>query len=310
MSSEPPALIGADELRVRLPMPAAIDALEEAFLHQDPSGGPMRTHVETPSGSLLLMPASGDGGVGVKLVTLTPGNPATGHPLIHAVYVLFDRETQAPVVVLDGAALTALRTAAVSAVATRSLAREDAERLVLFGAGVQARSHLEAMVAVRPIRHVVVVSRSPGPAEDLVDLARAGGLEARVGMPHDVADADLICTCTTSPEPLFDGSWLQPGTHVNAVGSYRPETRELDTETVRRAHVVVESILVAMEEAGDLLIPIREGAIERGDISVDLADLVRRGPGAPGGPKDVTVFKSVGLAIEDLVVARAVVDAR
>ena len=300
--------IGAEELRARLPMAAAVDALEEAFRSQDPSGGPLRTHVDTPHGSLLLMPASGDGGVGVKLVTLTPGNPRAGRPLIHAVYVLFDRETQVPVAVLDGAALTALRTAAVSGLATRYLAQDDAERLVIFGAGVQARSHLEAMVAVRPIRRVVVVSRTSEPAEALAERARADGLEARVGEPRDVADANVICTCTTSPTPVFDGSWLRPGTHINAVGSYQPGTRELDTETIRRAQVVVESILVALEEAGDLLIAIEEGAIERSDISLDLADLVR---GDSGGKRTegISVFKSVGMAFEDLVVARAVVDA-
>ena len=149
--------IGAEELRTRLSMAGAIDALERAFRDEEPAVGPLRTSVETPPGSLLLMPASSQRGVGVKLVSLTPGNPDRGLPFIHAVYVLFDPQTQAPVALLDGSALTALRTAAVSGLATRHLAREDAERLVVFGAGVQARSHLEAMLAVRPIDHVTVV---------------------------------------------------------------------------------------------------------------------------------------------------------
>ncbi|MGH7541438.1 MAG: ornithine cyclodeaminase family protein, partial [Gemmatimonadota bacterium] len=133
-------VIGAEELRARLPMAAAVDALEEAFRVGVPAGAPLRTHVETPAGSLLLMPATGEAGVGVKLVTLTPGDPGRGLPFIHAVYILFDPETQVPLAVMDGAALTALRTAAVSGLATRHLAREDAARLVVFGAGVQARS--------------------------------------------------------------------------------------------------------------------------------------------------------------------------
>jgi ornithine cyclodeaminase/alanine dehydrogenase-like protein (mu-crystallin family) len=300
-------VIGAEELRARLPMAAAIDALEEAFGTLDPTGAPLRTHVETPEGSLLLMPAFGQGGVGVKLVSLTPANPGRGLPLLHASYVLFDAETQAPEAVLDGSALTALRTAAVSGLATRLLSRQDAERLVVFGAGVQARSHLEAMCSVRPAIDLVVVSRSRGAAEALVEEGLGRGLTARVGDPEAVRGADLVCTCTTAEEPLFDGSWLPAGVHVNAAGSYRPETRELDTEAMRRARVVVETREVALAEAGELLIPVREGAIDAGHIVADLAETVR-GAEVRRSPDDVTLFKSVGMAFEDLVVARAIVD--
>jgi ornithine cyclodeaminase/alanine dehydrogenase-like protein (mu-crystallin family) len=299
--------IGADELRARLSMEAAVDALEEAFRTLDPGAGPLRTHVETPAGELLLMPAVGEAGVGVKLVSLTPDNPGRGLPLIHASYVLFDAETQAPEAVLDGSVLTALRTAAVSGLATRHVSREDGHRLVIFGAGVQATSHLEAMCAVRPVTDLVVVSRSPGPAEALVEEGLRRGLTARRGEPDAVGEADLVCTCTTAEEPLFDGSSLPPGVHVNAVGSYRPETRELDTETVRRARAVVETREVALAEAGDLLIPIREGAIDAGHIVADLAETVR-GAEVRRSPEDVTLFESVGMAFEDLAVARAVVD--
>jgi ornithine cyclodeaminase/alanine dehydrogenase-like protein (mu-crystallin family) len=301
-------VIGAEELRARLPMPAAIDALEEAFRTRDPGAGPMRTHVDTAAGSLLLMPATGEDGVGVKVVTLTSDNPANELPFIHAIYVLFRADSQAPAAILDGGSLTALRTAAVSGLATRHLANEDASRLVLFGAGVQATAHLEAMRAVRPVRVVVVVSRSRGPAEALAERARADGLKASVGEPGAVAETDLVCTCTTASTPLFEGSVLHAGAHVNAVGSYQPETRELDTETVRRARVVVETREVAMEEAGDLLIPIDERAIGPEHVVADLAELVR-GTEVRRSDADVTVFKSVGMAFEDLVVARAVVDA-
>lgn len=301
-------VIGAGELRARLPMVAAVDALEDAFRTQDPSGGPLRTHVETPAGTLLLMPAVGAAGVGVKLVTITPANPERDLPFIQASYVLFDAESQAPVGILDGSALTALRTAAVSGLATRLLSREDARRVVIFGAGVQARSHLEAMCAVRPVTDLVVVSRSRGAAEALVAEGRGRGLTARLGEPQAVREADLVCTCTTAEEPLFDGSWLPEGVHVNAVGSYRPETRELDTEAVRRARVVVETREVALAEAGELSIPIDEGVLAAGDIVADLAETVR-GADVRRSPGDVTLFKSVGMAFEDLVVARAVVEA-
>jgi ornithine cyclodeaminase/alanine dehydrogenase-like protein (mu-crystallin family) len=301
-------LIGAKELRARLPMPAAVDALEEAFRTLDPAAGPLRTHVETPAGSLLLMPAFGEAGVGVKVVSLTPANPERGLPFIHASYVLFDAQTQATEAILDGSSLTGLRTAAVSGLATQHLSREDAHRLVVFGAGVQARAHLEAMCAVRPVTELVVVSRSRVAAQALVQEGLGRGLSARPGEPEAVGEADLICTCTTAEEPLFDGSLLPAGAHLNAVGSSRPESRELDTETVRRAKVVVETREVALAEAGDLLIAIREGVIDAGHIVADLAEMVR-GAEVRRSPDDVTMFKSVGMAFEDLVVARAIVDA-
>jgi ornithine cyclodeaminase len=289
-------------------MAAAIDALETGFRSQDPSVAPLRSHLDTPAGSLLVMPAFGDGGVGVKLVTLTPDNPERDMPLIGAVYALFDATTQTPEAIVDGAALTALRTAAVSGLATRHLANPEADRLVIFGAGVQARSHLEAMLAVRPLDHVTVVSRTLPRAQTLVDLARERGVSADVGDPADVIDAELVCTCTTSDVPLFDGKRLRPGAHVNAVGSFRPTSRELDTAAILRARLVVETREAAFAEAGELSIPIGEGAFGREHVVADLAEMVH-GAVVRTTPSDVTVFKSVGLAFEDLIVARALVDA-
>jgi ornithine cyclodeaminase len=289
-------------------MAAAIDALETGFREQDPSGAPLRSHLETPAGTLLQMPAFGDAGVGVKLVTLTPGNAQRDLPFINAVYVLFDADTQMPDAIVDGAALTAIRTAAVSGLATRHLAGTDARSLVIFGAGVQARSHLEAMHAVRSLEHVTVVSRTPERAEALVTLARELGVDAVVGGANDVAGADIVCTCTTSDVPLFDGALLAPGAHVNAVGSYQPATRELDTATLLRARVVVEERDAAFEEAGELCIPIDEGAFGRGHVVADLAQVIN-GAVVRRSPDDITVFKSVGLAFEDLIVARAAVEA-
>ena len=296
--------VDAETLAHALPMTAAIDALEAAFGSERLPEAPLRTHVETRAGTVLLMPAFGEQGVGVKLVTLTPSNSERGLPFIHAVYALFETATQAPVGLLDGAALTAIRTAAVSGLATRHLARTDSSRLAIFGAGVQARSHLRAMLAVRPIEDVVVVSRTRERAET---LAKEAGVDARVGAPDEVGDRDLVCTCTTSATPVFDGSLLAPGTHVNAVGAYRPDLRELDTETIERARVVVETRDDTMEEAGDLLIAMKEGAIGEDHVVADLAEVIR-GVTVRRTAQDVTVFKSVGVAFEDLVVARAAVD--
>lgn len=299
-------VIDATELRRALPMPAAIDALESAFRAPLPSA-PLRSRVETPSGSLLLMPSVSAEALGVKLVTLTAANAGRGLPYIHALYALFDGATQAPRAILDGAALTALRTGAVSGLATRHLAVPGASRLLVFGAGVQARSHVEAILAVRPVQRVTVVSRSARGAEALAAELRAGGVAAGVGAPDAVGEADLVCTCTTSPEPVVQGTLLAPGTHVNAVGAYTPETRELDDEAVRRSRVVVETREVAMAEAGDLLIPIRAGVVEPDHVVADLAEVVAGAP-VRRSAEDVTVFKSVGVAFEDLVVARAAVE--
>ena len=302
-------LIDADELARLLPMPAAIEALERAFAEPELPEAPQRARVDVPAGELLLMPAAGRPGVGVKLVTVAPGNPARALPFVQAAYVLFDPDTLSPEAVLDGTALTTLRTAAVSGVATRRLARPDASRLVVFGAGATATAHLDAMVAVRPIASLRVVSRSPGPAEELAARGRKLGLEAAVAEPGAVAEADVVCTCTTSERPVFDGTLLPPGVHVNAIGAYRPDMRELDDEAVVRARVVVETREAAMAEAGDLLIPMRAGRVGPEHVVAELADVVR-GATVRRGAEDITVFKSVGVAPEDLAVARAALDAR
>ncbi len=293
-------LIGPEELRRRLPMVAAIDALEKGFSATLPEV-PLRSSVRTPDGQMFLMPAAWTSGAGVKLITVTPGNPERGMPLIQGVYALFAPGSQEPQAVIDGASLTAIRTAAVSGLATRWLARDDARKLVVFGAGVQARSHVEAIRAVRPIEETVIVGRTRAHAEAL-----AREVHGRVGEPEDLSEADVVCTCTTSSAPLFDGSRLQPGTHVNAVGAYTVDARELDTETVVRACVVVETREVATAEAGDLMIPISDGVIGPEHLVADLHELVG-GKRVRTSPEDVTLFKSVGMAFEDLVVARAAV---
>jgi len=292
-------VVGAEELLARLPMPAAIDALEEGFRAGIPET-PLRSHAATSDGDMLLMPAaSPDLGAGVKLITVTAGNPSRGLPLLQGAYVLFSPGTQEPQAVIDGATLTALRTGAISGLATRWLARPDARRAVIFGAGVQARSHVTAMRTVRDVDDVVIVSRTAASAEALA--AEVGG---RVADAAAVRDADLVCTCTTSATPLFDGSWLREGVHVNAVGAYTTDHRELDGTAVARGRVVVETRDVAMAEAGDLTLAIEEGAIEADHIVADLQDVVR-GKEVRRSADDLTIFKSVGMAFEDLVVARA-----
>ena len=297
-------VVGAEELREALSMTAAIDALDAAFAREDPSlTTPSRTTLATPAGTLLSMPAAGEGGVGVKLVTLSEFNPQRGLPFTQAVYVLFDAVTQTPQAVIDGTELTALRTAAVSGLATRHLANPDAAILVMFGAGAQATAHVEAMHAVRPVREVVVVGRDPARADALVARTHALGMDARVGTPSDVSTADLVCTCTTSAVSVFSGHELAEGVHINAIGAYLADQRELDTETMRRSKVVVETRDMALREAGDVVMAIDEGALDP-EALVDLAEVVQ-GRSVRTEPGDITAFVSVGFAFEDLVVARA-----
>lgn len=282
-------------------MPQAIAALEKAFAGEPPDT-PQRQVLTRSGAQLLLMPSWGDRFAGVKLVTVQPSNPERGLPLINGVYALFDADAMTPVAVIDAAPLTALRTAAVSALATKLLAAPEAGRLVVFGTGVQAEAHVHAMAAVRTLSDVAVVGRTRTGAEELVRRLSTE-YPARVGSADDVRDADLVCTCTTGTVPLFDGNALPVGCHVNGVGSHSPSARELDTATIRRGTVVVETKEVALTEAGDLLIPLDEG-LERGDVvSATLNEVVLWGPPEPRG--EISVFKSVGVAFEDLAVAAA-----
>lgn len=294
--------IEGSELRALVPMPAAIDALEAAFRNHD-HDTPPRAHVGFGDGELLFMPSSNPRVAGVKLVTVNPSNSERDLPLINGSYVMFDGATLQPIAVIDAAALTAIRTAGVSAVATRALAREDASRLVIFGAGAQAHAHLEAMTAVRPISELVVCS--PSGSSSLVEAARAKGLSARAGSPEDVAAADIVCTCTTSSVPVFSGADLAPAAHVNAIGSYKKNAREVDSETVRRAGTIVVETAEVMGESGDLSVPLAEGVIDPADVSALAAILDGKQEAGSG----ITLFKSVGQAFEDLAVAEAALGA-
>ncbi|MCJ1680477.1 ornithine cyclodeaminase family protein [Streptomyces sp. APSN-46.1] len=303
--------LGAEETAGLLTSAAAADALADALrAGLDPEGCPRRSAVDVPGGQLLLMPAASGAYAGVKIAGVAPANPALGLPRITGSYLLLDGPTLRPLALLDGAALTAVRTPAVSALALRHLAPAGRPlRMVLFGSGPQAYGHLEAVATVRELAEVVVVARNPRGAEELAAHARGTGLAARVGVAADVAGADLVVCCTTAREPLFDGRLVGPGATVVAVGSHEPDARETDTALVRRAAVYVESRAAALREAGDLLVPEAEGAIGPGHITGTLADLVAGRMPAGGPPSSPQLFKSVGMAWEDLAVAVALFQA-
>ncbi|QES52249.1 ornithine cyclodeaminase [Streptomyces venezuelae] len=300
--------MGAEEIGGLLGPVAAADALAAVLrAGLDPETCPQRSQVPVPAGELLLMPAAAGPWAGVKIAGVAPANPARGLPRITGAYLLLDGPTLEPVALLDGAALTALRTPAVSALAVRQLTPAGRPlRLVLFGSGPQAYGHLDALLAERDLAEAVVVARDPAGAGRLAGYAASRGVPvARTGTAADVAGADLVVCCTTAREPLFDGRLVADGATVVAVGSHEPTARETDTALVRRAAVYVESRAAALREAGDLLVPEAEGAIGPGHITGTLADLVcgrHPGPGTVGCPQ---LFKSVGMAWEDLAVAVA-----
>jgi ornithine cyclodeaminase/alanine dehydrogenase-like protein (mu-crystallin family) len=278
----------------------AIAAIERAVAERDRSG-PARTAVPVSGGELLVMPAVTARSAGVKLAGVAPGNPAAGLPRIQAVYLLFDAATLTPRALIDGTALTTLRTPGQSAYAARELSAPDAGRLVVFGAGPQAWGHVHALASVRPIRDVVVVGRTRGRAVDLAGRLQSEGVDARAGGPDAVRDADLVVCATTARTPVFDGRLLADHACVIAVGSHQPDARELDDVVFERAaQVVVEDRATAVREAGDVIQAIASGALAE-DRLTELADV--------GRTRGISVFKSVGMGWQDLAVAEVAYDA-
>ncbi len=290
------------------------EAVESGFqsLFQGEALAPERLHLAIPSQEavLLEMPARIESQtrtlLGTKIVSVFPQNATRNLDTVQGLYLLLDGETGKPLALMDGKFITAMRTAATSAVATKFMAATGKTRLAIFGAGVQARFHIEAMLEVAEVERVLIASRSPEKAERLAEF-----VEAAHHIPCDTvtaeeaaAGANLICTCTNSSEPLFDGALLRAGTHINAIGAYTPQMRELDTRAVTRARVVIDNESAAGREAGELLIPLGEGAITPSHISGTLAEVVAGKIVGRASPDDITLFKSCGLAIEDLVTAQ------
>jgi ornithine cyclodeaminase/alanine dehydrogenase-like protein (mu-crystallin family) len=275
--------ISAAEVAQRLSPAQAVDALEAALLSGlDPEAEAPREVVELGHGQLLVMPSAAASSPVVKLLTVG------GEPRIQGICIVFDGRTLAPVALVDGIAVTNLRTAAVSALAVRHLAVRDARRLVVFGRGPQAHAHATALRAVRPVEHVHMVGRDHGNIDELV------------------AAADIICCCTTARKPLFDGERVADHATVVAIGSHEPDARETDDTLASRATIVVESRASALREAGDVIFAIDAGATTA-DQLVTLSELVR-GEAKPGTDRP-RLFKSTGMSWEDAIIASALAEA-
>jgi ornithine cyclodeaminase/alanine dehydrogenase-like protein (mu-crystallin family) len=307
-------VLSANDVDQCLTMKEAIESMKDAFveLTDGQAAVPPRQVVPMPAsdGQILSMPAYSPHlkKCGLKFLTLMGRNPSQGLPLIHAVYLLADAEDGRPLALIDGERLTALRTGAASGVATDILARPQAKTVAIFGAGVQGRSQLEAVCNVRPIERAFVIDPDPSKAHRFCDeMASRLGLQVTPRSSSEaLLDAEIICTATTSPTPVFQHPELRPGVHINAVGTFRPTNREIPGETVRAARVVVDARVACLEEAGDLIMTIQDGLITDDHIHGELGELISgKKPGRSSGD-EITLFKSVGNAIQDLYAASRV----
>ena len=304
-------ILSASDVRAALPMPKAVDAMRSAYgqLSAGKAIAPPRQHISTDKGVTLIMPAylPEQNEFGIKVVSVYDDNPNLDLPRITATVLVLDPTTGAPKAFIDGGSLTAIRTGAGGGVAADLLARQDAKTVGLFGAGVQARSQLQAVMAVRDIRRVNLISRTEASAEQLSAEISGWRNAPRVNLVRHpkavVADADIVICATTSATPLFDGNALQPGTHITAVGTFVPEKREVDTTTIRRAdRIVVDSREACLEEAGDLIIP-------NAKIDAEIGEIVNGDKPGRESDAEITFFKSVGVAVQDAVAGAAVLAA-
>lgn len=301
-------ILTAADVQTTLPMPKAIDAMRHAYsqLSADKVIMPSRQHISTDKGVTLIMPAYLPEGseFGIKVVSVYDENPEHNLPRITSTVLVLDPTTGETKAIMDGASLTAIRTGAGGGVAADLLARPNASTVGLFGAGVQARVQLQAVMAVRDIKRVNLISRTQASAErlasDISEWTDAPDIDIATSPKQVVQDADIVLCATTSGTPLFDGNHLQPGTHITAVGTFVPEKREVDTITIRRANrIVVDSRQDCLEEAGDLIIP-------NAKIDAEIGEIINGNKPGRQSDDEITFFKSVGVAVQDAVAASVV----
>ena len=299
-----------------LDMAACMDVVEQAFaeLARGTAVLPLRINITPPDGLALYMPAylKEMGALACKVVTVYKKNPEKfGIPTTIGKVLLQNPETGEVICVMDGGYLTAVRTGAASGVATKYMAREGGEMTAgIFGAGVQAKMQLWAVTVARQISKALVYDVSAEAADKFIhEMGSKLDIEiAKAASPDDVLATDIICTATSSPTPIFDGKMVKEGTHINGIGSHTPTARELDTEIVARSRVVGDSREACFKEAGDIMIPLAEGAIDESHFYAELGEVIVGGKPGRGTDAEITLFKSNGLAIQDAATAKLVYD--
>ena len=309
-------VLNHDQVAKLLPMPECIEVMQDALsaLARGEAEQPLRTifKPENVRGVLAMMPSfrrSTTSLFGLKAICVFPDNAAIGKDAHQGGVLLFSGETGELLALVNASAITAIRTAAVSAVATRALAREDASELTIIGAGVQAHSHLAAMACVRSIKRARIVARRFEKAQAFANEMQPKfefPIEANRSAEEGVTGADLVVTATTAREPVVKRQWIQAGAHINAIGTFSPKARELDTATMREATLFVDRRESALNEAGDYLLAAAEGAISREHIRAELGEVLIGSHSGRTSENEITVFKSLGLAIEDLAAAEYV----
>lgn len=325
-----PQYLDKNSITMLLPMQDCIAVMERMFrsLAAGECLQPLRNLMWLPdkSGILGMMPgyASTPEILGIKVITIFHANHALGLPSHQGVVMLFDAKQGTPLLLLDAAAITAIRTAAASALATRLLAREDATRLTILGTGEQAEQHAHAIALVRPLTAITIWGRNPSdrrrPSDSGARPTSAANLAHKLGSHYDipihlassvqeaVEDADIICTVTSSPQPILMGEWIPEGAHVNAIGSCTPVTRELDTKAVLRSRLYTDRLESLFNEAGEFLIPKKEGFLHETFVQGEIGEVLTGAKPGRTTAADITLFKSLGIAAEDLFAAHYIYD--
>ncbi|NJC96200.1 MAG: ornithine cyclodeaminase [Anaerolineales bacterium] len=314
-------ILTAEEVRKALPMNEAIEAMKKAFasLSNGTAVVPLRTRLPIPNSDALslFMPAyvhAEDGrALAIKAASLFPTNPARGLAYIQAAVLVFDPETGRAQALLEGSSLTATRTGAAGGAAIDLLSRADSKVAAIFGAGAQGRTQLEAACTARNIETVHIFDSDRNKAEEFAEEMKGKGpiptdIRVASSAKEAVENADIICTATTSTQPVFDDKNLKPGTHISAVGAYTPEMQEIPAETVRRAKVVVDSRSASLEEAGDLIQPMRAGLFDESHIHAELGEIVLGRKTGRATEEEITYFKSVGIAVQDAMAAKTALE--
>lgn len=309
-------VLARDDISAILTIDDTINAVKNAFreLHSK-ARLPARTVMEFPEidGWMAIMPSSlkSLGALGTKVVTVFKNNPQKSKPTTMATMLLNDANTGEPLAIMEAGLITAMRTGAASAIATKHLARKDSSTVGIFGAGTQAKFQLLGVSRIRNLRTVKIYAQTRAKSEALAkEMARTLDADVRIvnSSKEAVKGSDVIITATTSPTPVFDGRWLEDGTHVNAIGAHTKSTRELDTYAMAKAKIVVESREVALAEAGEILIPMSEGKMKKDQIYADLSELVTGKKKGRTSNEEITVYKGCGIAIEDLATAKLAYD--